>query len=63
MIPQAAILAKLKKSRSAESLAIALGYEPRDCRWLVPALYELKAEGKVRWEVASERGLIHWRRA
>lgn len=65
MIDQAVICAKLspQKSRSAESLAIALGYDSRACRWLVPALHKLKDEGKVQWEFVNEAGNVRWRRA
>jgi len=50
-----------KDPMSAESVAIALGYDSSACRWIVPALNAARDEGKAVRVSVNEKGNVHWK--
>lgn len=60
---QAQIIATLsrKGSMSAESVALALGYDHTACRWIVPALNTAREEGKAVRVSVNDKGNVHWK--
>jgi hypothetical protein len=63
MSNDAQIIATLsrKDAMSAESVALALGYDPTACRWVVPALNAAREEGRVVRVSVNEKGNVHWK--